>query len=337
MDFRKRLLTIIAFAAIVGGTAAVAIPNSPISPISSGPGLSVRGDPSKAIQVAGAAVAYADPVSILAGEGVTVVERILPPGNFTTGVAIVPRAVVIHNTDSPADLGCGPVYNTFIGPSQSSTNFCIDKDGVIEWYVPLENIAWGQGDVSNPNLGILWIADVVRNDWWSNQFAWSIELTLCNVSPGTGCSYGPEYLEDYPAMKASLTALTKFLLEQAGLPASRQTVVTHNDINGSTRIDPICCWTLGGTMAGALAFDQWVASLGPDVPHGLPGGPPVIDGWLPPLIQVEGGAHVYLVVGGLKLHVCDPAVFEAQGLLWENIVTVVEDDPLWQLPALMCR
>ncbi len=332
MDFRKRLLTIIAFAAIVGGAVAIAIPGSPVSPIPSGLELTRQGDTSGAIQAAGADVSYASPKGALG-----VVERFLPPGNYTDNYPILPRGIVIHNTDSPAALGCDPVYNTFAGPRQASTHFCIDENGVIEQYIRLEHISWGQGDVRNPNMGIVWIADVVRNDGWMNQYAWSIELTLCNVSPATGCSHGPELLEDYPLMKASLTTLTKFLLGQAGLPANRQSVVAHNDINGATRVDPICCWVQGGVGAGAIAFDQWVASLAPTIPNGLPGGPPVIDGWLPPLIQLEGGAHVYLVVGGIKLHVCDPAVFEAQGLLWENIVTVTSDNLLWQLPALMCR
>lgn len=332
MSFKKRLLILVAVAATIGGMLAVAIPQSPVSPIPMGAELSVKGDPSKAIQVAGAAVTYADPVEALAKQGITVIKRILPPGNYTTNVAIIPRAVVVHNTDSPADLGCGPVYNTFVGPSESSTNFCIDKYGVIEWYVPLEDISWGAGDISNPNMAIRWIADVVRNNWWSNQFKWDIELTLCNTSPKTGCSGGPERLEDYPLMKRSVSTLTTFLLGQAQLPATRETVVTHNDINGSSRVDPICCWTEGGVMAGAQAFDQWVASLATNIPL-----PPSDACWMPPLIRLEGTPDVYMVAGGVKIHLCSEDVFRAQDLKWRWVVDVSADNTLWQLPSIACR
>ena len=56
-----------------------------------------------------------------------------------------------------------------------------------------------------------------------------------------------------------------------------------------------------------------------------------------PLIQIEGRPEVYAVVGGWKLHICNPDTFNALGYDWTAIRTIAQGDILSQTPALLCR
>ena len=229
--------------------------------------LERRGDVSKYDPSAGAQLTYTSEKAFLENLGIVRIEKILP--NFPiinyTSSGLNPIAVVIHNSDSPADLGCNPLYNTFVGVSNSSTHFCIDKDGTVWVFVPWYDgaIAWGNGVVSRPNRSIQWIDDLVNSGGWFNQYTISIELALCGTAPITGCDkIGPEYAENYPAMLQSLSVLVKYIALETGIPLTRDRIVTHRDINSSSRVDPVCCWTsLGGLAGGEAAFSSWVESL----------------------------------------------------------------------------
>lgn len=327
----------------------------PVSPIEQLPEAEPdrRGKVSRFDIAAGAGVAYTSPAAYLANLGIPYERRIIPAGNYTAG-GIAPRGAVVHNTDSPLSLGCGPVYNHFANPDvRASTHFCIDRDGVHQ-FVPLGDVAWGQGDVRSPNRGIPVLDEIVRNGWYMNQFFWSIEVAL-DYQPTT------EYIEDHPSLVEYLSALVKYLALQGGFSLDRMHILAHNDINSLSRVDPICCWRRPGLAAGAQGFDSWVAGLGaapePSVDvdallqrvqflegeqvstwkmltilreqiAGLGQGQPAI------LIKLADQNPVYLVLGGLRLHICNPEQFLAQGFSWGAIRIVTEDDPLWQIPKL---
>lgn len=281
----------------------------PVGPVSltapGGDGENRRGDASLFRVEAGAGIDYESPAPFLRNLGIAVEEKWLAAGNYTSG-GINPRAIVIHNTDSPASMGCNPVYNTFAGPSQSSTHFCIDANGGIQQYVALGSIAWGNGDVCQADMSIPLIQYVVGSgtscapQLWMNQYTWSIELAL-DYSPNT------EYAESFPRMMESLAALVKFLALQGGFPPDRDHVLTHRDINGSNRVDPICCWRVGGLAAGAQAFDSWVASLSAVVE------PPSPTFNMSAIRVYQAGGAMFYVAGGELAHI--PSV-EALATLW---------------------
>lgn len=312
-------LGIILGAALIAG--ALLVPVSPISQLPTGKGEpSYKGNASGFRPEAGAAVTYESPGPTLNALGYSYTPMFLAETEYTPG-GINPGAIVIHNTDSPASIGCPPVGNYFAGSVQASTHFCIDANGTVFQFVPLESIAWGNGDLNSPNRNIPIIDYVVLNNLWMNQFTWSIELTL-DKSPTT------EYLADYPLMADALSVLVKFLAAQAGFPLDRQHVITHRDINSVNRVDPICCWVPGGLAAGAQAFDVYVSALtAPAVDTPTPAPCPV-------LIRSANAPHVFVVVGQVRIHIPNPEAFESLGFRWECIQLLDDSNSLWRWPAI---
>ena len=256
---------------VVFALALLLAPPSPVDIVTPGAELTQEGK-GEFLSLAGAQVIYESPAQALADAGIPFEIRLIGTDDYYPNTPMIPRGVVVHNSDSPAALGCGPLYNWFESPdSRASTHLCIDKWGKVTLFVPLAKTAWSHGDIHNPDMTIPWVADAVRNGWYINQFAWSVELALCATDPRTGCGeIGPEYATDYEPMMKSLDVVLRHLAGEGQFLLTRQTIVGHYQI--ASKQDPVCCWARGGKAVGIQQFDSFVVALGvpPAPPPPLP-------------------------------------------------------------------
>lgn len=142
-------------------------------------------------------------------------------------------ALVLHVTGAGT---CPGMRSWFNNPAASaSSHFGVCKDGSIEQYVEVGDVAWDAGYINRPDRSNPLIAfwqDKVINP---NRRTVGIEVLL---APG-------EQLDDYPAMKQSLDLLVEWLLPTLGLPPWRDVMIGHNQIDSVNRsVDPVCCYSL---------------------------------------------------------------------------------------------
>lgn len=141
------------------------------------------------------------------------------------------EAIVLHVTGPGT---CPGMRSWFNNPaSQVSAHFGVCKDGKVEGYVEVGDVAWHAGIVNRPDLSNPLIASWVATGINPNLRHVGIELLLAGPA---------EPLSEYPQMKASLFALLRWLSQELGIPLDRTHVIGHYQIDGVNRqTDPRCC------------------------------------------------------------------------------------------------
>lgn len=132
-------------------------------------------------------------------------------------------AIVLHIAD-----GLGSPFNWFnrassAGDSGSSAAFWVSQEGAVEQYRPLDDICWSNGIIARPNLAIPTIRLMWLGGWNPNAFTVAIEHEGRSGYPLTEVQRGAS------------RALTRWILDQAGLRASPYTILGHSDLDAVTR------------------------------------------------------------------------------------------------------
>lgn len=146
----------------------------------------------------------------------------VPSPNYGSRGGIKPVAIVMH-------IMAGSLSGTdswFSNPkSQVSAHFGIGKNGEVHQYVKLQDAAWANGVVDQPDLSVPWIADAVRNNIWMNALTVSIEHEGYPGDPWT------------EAMFQRDVELCLWLNRVLGIPLDRQHIVGHYQIDSVNRKD----------------------------------------------------------------------------------------------------
>lgn len=111
-----------------------------------------------------------------------------------------------------------------------SSNYLISQAGVIYELVPWESglRAWANGVVENYDQSIKWLVDAIRNRVNPNWITVSIEHEASGLAMQRRDS-----MTD--AQFNSSIDLTAYILATAGLKASHQTIIGHNQISGTIK------------------------------------------------------------------------------------------------------
>lgn len=148
-------------------------------------------------------------------------------GNYQIRDNAVISAVVQHRMGRDADGNLATMKGTkswFENPkSKVSAHFGISLNGEIWQFVPVNMAAWANGILELPDMSIKWLADCVVKKINPNQVTVSIE------NEGDSAMVMPEL--QYQSNKS----LTSWLLKEAGLKASEQTIIRHSQITGLQR------------------------------------------------------------------------------------------------------
>lgn len=142
-----------------------------------------------------------------------------------------PQAIVLHVTGPGTMAGMAAWFNN---PSSAvSAHFGIGKQGEVHQYVEIGDASWNAGIFNRPNLANPVIADWFNTGVNPNRCVVGIELLLAGPA---------EPLVEYPAMRASLRALLRFINAATGIPLDRTHVIGHYEIDSVNRAtDPRCC------------------------------------------------------------------------------------------------
>lgn len=148
--------------------------------------------------------------------------------NFWTGRdGEIPLAIVDHCMSKGADGTRATLESCaawFGNPkSEVSAHFGVGKDGQVWQFVDLQNTAWANGILEQPDLSLPWLAECVSKKINPNRRAISIE------HEGDGIETMPE-----PQYRATL-ALHRFLIATTGIKADRQHIAGHYQITGKQR------------------------------------------------------------------------------------------------------
>jgi len=161
--------------------------------------------------------------------------------------------LVVHitgNSRLPSALGEAQYSNR--DGSGASFTFVTDRDGsIVQCLEPLTQTPWTNGDVNNPNMGILTVAAACDgNPYNMNEFC----LATCeNVGYGS----------TYPITAAqinTLGSLVAWLSRISGLPINRSTVLGHRDINSVDRYNCPTAGDLDSFLARVIAQAQQINS-----------------------------------------------------------------------------
>lgn len=138
------------------------------------------------------------------------------------------KAVVLHGT---ASKGIWPaIYWHLNRNSQVSANFHISKAGVIYRLVDFERgrRAWANGIVENHDKSLIWLNELVSAGLNPNRCTVSIEHEATKEEMMSRASMTDAQFD-------SSIDLVAYILKVAGLKASHQTIVGHNQISGKSK------------------------------------------------------------------------------------------------------
>lgn len=196
--------------------------------------------------------------------GLNIVWKGTGGNNFWTGrdgerpVAIVDHCMSKGSDGTRATLeSCA---GWFANPrSEVSAHFGVGKDGRVWQFVDLQNTAWANGILEQPDLTLPWLAECVAKKINPNRRTISIEHE--------GDSY-----DTMPEVQYQATlALHRYLVAATGIPADRQHIVGHYQITARQRANcpgPGFPWTrlMSDLAASASAFQDPVTGFGVSEP-----------------------------------------------------------------------
>lgn len=142
------------------------------------------------------------------------------------------RAVVLHGTAGTA--GSALAELTALKPgnpgARVSSNFLVTRAGVIYRLVDFEKgrRAWANGIVETWDKSLDWLAYCVANKINPNEVTVSIEHEASDAAMKSRASMTDRQFN------ASIE-LTAYILRAAGLKASHETIIGHNQISGSRK------------------------------------------------------------------------------------------------------
>lgn len=131
-----------------------------------------------------------------------------------------PLAIVNHIMQSSIESATGWFGNL---KAEVSSHFGVARDGRIWQYVALENAAWANGPVANPDTSLGWLHDAILAKVNPNDLTVSIEH-----EGYTGKPFTPEQYQ------ATLW-LHKYLIKKLGIKIDREHLVGHYQIDGNSR------------------------------------------------------------------------------------------------------
>lgn len=137
-------------------------------------------------------------------------------------VAIVDHCMSKGATGVRATLeGC---WSHFSNPkSEVSAHFGVGKDGRVWQFVNLNDTAWSNGILENPDMAVPWLADAVRRKVNPNKLTISIEHE--------GDSFDVMTENQYIAT----LALHRLLIATVGIKPDREHIIGHYQITGRSR------------------------------------------------------------------------------------------------------
>jgi N-acetylmuramoyl-L-alanine amidase len=184
--------------------------------------------------------------------------------NFWTGRdGETPVAIVDHCMSRGADGTRATLESCaawFANPtSEVSAHFGVGKDGRVWQFVDLQNTAWANGILEQPDMTLPWLAECVSQKINPNRRTISIEHE--GDSPDTM----PE------AQYRSTLALHRWLVATAGITPDRQHIAGHYQITGRQRANcpgPGFPWSrlLRDLAAGPGSFQDPVTGFGVNEP-----------------------------------------------------------------------
>ncbi len=131
-----------------------------------------------------------------------------------------PLAIVNH----VAEGSLANVDAWFNNPkSRVSSHFCVGKQGEIHQYVSTPDMAWANGPVARPDLSIPWLAEAVERGINPNHLTIAIEREGFSAEVPSERQY------------QSLLALHRYCLSTYGIPATRERIIGHYQIDSISR------------------------------------------------------------------------------------------------------
>lgn len=154
-----------------------------------------------------------------------------PSSNFFVSRETI-KAVCLHGTAGPLWASIATLRNTRIDNPELavSANYVVDLDGIV--YELIDYTAakrsYANGIVENYDNSIKWLDEAVKNKLNPNLCTYSIEhvaskLSMESHSPMTDAQFNTSI------------ELTAMLLNYAGLKASHDTIIGHNQISGTIK------------------------------------------------------------------------------------------------------
>lgn len=117
--------------------------------------------------------------------------------------------------------------------SGASTHYGIGKNGEIHQYVSLDNAAWGNGLMNNPDLSIQWLKQCWDTNLNPNLLTVSIEHEGAHErDPGGAIS---AFWEPTEAQYQASLALTRWLCEELQIPVHEDHLIGHGKIDSMSR------------------------------------------------------------------------------------------------------
>lgn len=150
-----------------------------------------------------------------------------PSPNFFTGGYKI-KAIVLHGTAGPLKASLATLTNPRNDAPEKavSSNYLIDTNGDIYRLVPwwLGRRAYANGKINNPDMSIKWLAACVGTRCNPNMFTISIEHVA-----SAKAMYDHARMSD-EQWQSSFNLVQK-LLKECNLPASKETILGHYQID----------------------------------------------------------------------------------------------------------